>query len=90
MKRVLTVCHNFESAKRQFRDMLQLYGTAIARASLNELMIEIDDVQYQFMSLSQVSKDRMMGRTCHHVIIDEMVELTEQQRSIIMLRSRER
>ena len=69
--------------------MLQLYGTAIARASLNELMIELGDVQYQFMSLSQVSKDRMMGRTYHHVIIDE-VKLTEQQRSMIMLRSRER
>lgn len=68
--------------------MIDLHGTAIARASLNELTIELGDIQYQFMSSSQVSLDRMMGRTYHHVIIDEMVELTEQQRSMIMSRER--
>ena len=88
MNRVLTVCHNIESAKRQFRDMIELYGTAIARASLNELTIELEGTTYQFMSSSQVSPDRIMGRTYHHVIIDEMCELTEQQRSMIMSRER--
>ena len=88
MNRVLIVCHNFESAKRQVDDMVHLYGNAIIRASLNELTIELESTTYQFMSLSQVSPDRMMGRTYQTVIIDEMVELTTEQRAMIMSRKR--
>ena len=61
---------------------------AFARASRNDLMIEIEDTQYQFISLSQVTPNRMMGRTYHHVIIDEMCELTTEQRALIMSRKR--
>ena len=88
MNRVLIVCRNLQSAKSQFDDMVHLYGTAIARASLNELTIKLEGTTYQFMSSLQASPDRMMGRTYHHVIINEMCELTEQQRSMIMSRER--
>lgn len=86
MNRVLIVCYDYVSAKRQFYDMAP--QATFARASLNDLMIEIEDTQYQFISSSQVSPDRMMGRTYQTVIIDEAVQLTTEQRALIMSRKR--
>ena len=88
MNRVLIVCNTVDSAKRQFNDIAQQAQTAFARASQNELMIEMEDTQYQFMSLSKVTPDRLMGRTYHTVIIDEAVQLTNEQRAMIISRER--
>ena len=84
MKRILIVCHNYDSAKRRFRNMVQQNEDAIGMASLAQLKVNTGDIEFEFISSS--ASDRITGQTYHSVIIDEMVELTDEQTSIIMSR----
>ena len=86
MKRVLIVCHNHDSAKRRFHDMvLQNEGT-LGRVSHAQLTVELGDTQYEF--ISSHASDRIQGQTYHNVVIDDMVELTAEQTARIMSRKR--
>ncbi len=86
MKRVLIVCHNYDSAKRRFHDMVHHTESSIVRACQAQLTIELGDTQYEFIS-SQAS-DKLHGMTFGGVIIDEMVEMTADQTAMIMTRKR--
>lgn len=86
MKRVLIVCHNYNSAKRRFHDMVQQDDNAFGRASHAQLTVELGDTQYEF--ISSHASDRIQGQTYHNVFIDEMVELTAEQTARIMSRKR--
>lgn len=86
MKRVLIVCHNYDSARRRFHDMVLQNESALGRVSHAQLTVELGDTQYEFIS-SHLS-GRMQGKTYHNVIIDEMVKMTAEQTARIMSRKR--
>ena len=86
MKRTLIVCHNYDSAKRRFHDMIMHNENAFGRVSHQQLTVELDNNQYEF--ISSHASDRIQGQTYHNVIIDEMVEMTAEQTAMIMSRKR--
>ena len=86
MKRVLIVCHNYDSARRRFHDMIQQNENAFGRVSHTQLTVELGNIQYEF--ISSHSSDRIRGRTYQMIHIDEMVELTAEQTAMIMSRKR--
>jgi hypothetical protein len=86
MKRVLIVCHNYNSAKRRFHDIVHRTESSIVRACQAQLTIESDDTRYEF--ISSHASDKLQGRTFSSIIIDEMVELTDEQTAMIMSRKR--
>jgi len=86
MKRVLIVCHNYDSAKRRFHDMIGQNKRVLVRACQAQLTIESGDTQYQF--IASHASDKIRGRTYQNVIIDEMVEMTTEQTAMIMSRKR--
>ena len=86
MKRVLIVCHNYDAAKIRFHDMIQQHETTVSRASHAQLTVDIGNIEYEF--ISQHSSDRIIGRTYHSIVIDEMVKMTTEQTILIMSRKR--
>lgn len=86
MKRVLIVCHSYDSAIRRFHDMVLQNESSLGRVSRALLTVELGDTQYEF--ISSHTSDRIQGQTYHNVIIDEMVQLTAEQTARIMSRKR--
>jgi hypothetical protein len=50
MNRVLIVCHNYDSAKSRFDDMVHHNKSVLVRACQAQLTIELGDTQYEFIS----------------------------------------
>ncbi len=86
MKHILIVCHNQDSARRRFNDMILQNENVLGRASQAQMTIELGDTQYEF--ISSHASDRIRGRTYQNIIIDEMVEMTAEQTAMIMSRKR--
>jgi hypothetical protein len=86
VKRVLIVCHNYDSAKRRFHDMVHHTESSIVRACQAQLTIQLGDTRYEF--ISSHASDRIRGQTYQTILIDEMVEMTADQTAMIMTRKR--
>ena len=86
MNRVLIVCHNYDSAKKRFDDMVHHNKSVLVRACQAQLTIELGDTQYEF--ISSHASDKLHGMTFSGVIVDEMVEMNAEQTAMIMSRKR--
>jgi predicted ribonuclease YlaK len=64
--------------------MVQQNEDTVGRASQAQLMLDIGDTQFEFVS--SLSYDRIRGRTYHSVFIDDTVEMTADQMEMIMSR----
>ena len=87
MNRILIVCSTIEAARSKFKDMIELYGSDVKKGLFNQLTIEVDDIEYQFMSVA-APLEKNIGLTFHSVYVDDNVQLTNEQEAMIMSRWR--
>lgn len=87
MNRVLIVCSTIEAARSKFKDIVNLYGSDVKKALFNQLTIEVDDIEYRFISVAS-DLEKIIGLTFHSVYVDDNVQLTTEQEAMIMSRWR--
>ena len=87
MNRVLIVCCTVEAARSKFKDIVELYGSDVKKALFNQLTIEVDDIEYRFMSVAS-PLEKITGLMFHSVYVDDNVQLTNEQEAMIMSRWR--
>jgi hypothetical protein len=87
MKTILFVCPTHDIARTEFKECINRLTCQLTADNINhsKMQIKFDSAMYEFMSADALLP-QVMGRTYSYMMIDEMVDLTEEVRSILMTR----
>lgn len=87
MKTILFVCPTHDIARTEFNECINRLACQLTAHNINhsKMQIKFDSYMYEFMSADALLP-QVMGRTFSYIMIDEMVKLTEEVKSILMTR----
>ena len=87
MKTILFVVPTHDIARTEFNECINRLTCQLTTHNINhsKMQIKFDSVMYEFMSADALLP-QVMGRTFSYIMIDDMVDLTEEVKSILMTR----
>lgn len=90
MKTILFVCSTHEHARAKFHECIKAYDAELTahRIVYSKMQIIFETTVYEFISTDDALLQRLTGRTFSDIIVDEMVDLTEENISILLTRIR--
>lgn len=90
MNTKLFVCPTHEVARNKFHECIKAYNAELTahRIVYSKMQIIFETSVYEFISADHALLQRLTGRTFSDIIVDEMVDLTVENKSILLTRIR--